>query len=175
MGGTSHQTIKLERMENLTRHHTTIAQVGRTPPIDHLLRPQPPSPITIPQNQHTKALQTYASCLNHTQSKDTRYIRPSLQITNLKLSTQECNHIKPILANRPTIQVQAQSLEHTITMGTTQPPLLPKGYNGYDINYSTTNKLPPTSTTRLATEILWLTQRYITILPNYATHQPNTS
>ena len=60
---------------------------------------------------HTKQTETnttlkYASCLNHIQSKDNKFIHPPLQITNLKLSIQECNLVKDIQTNQPTIQIQ---------------------------------------------------------------------
>ena len=53
-----------------------------------------------------KTIQTYANLINHTKSKDNKYIHPPLKITNLKLSTQECNPDKDIQTNQPTIQIQ---------------------------------------------------------------------
>lgn len=59
---------------------------------------------------HTKALkhkttQAYATYLNHTQTKDNKFIHPPLKITNLTIFTLECNPNKDILTNNPTIQV----------------------------------------------------------------------
>ena len=53
-----------------------------------------------------KTIQTYANCLNHTQSKDNKYIHPPLEITNLQLSIQECNPDKDIQVDTPTIHIQ---------------------------------------------------------------------
>ena len=79
----------------------------------HKRRPSTPRHnLLLITEYHTKALeqntiQTYAVCLNYTQTNDNKFIQSTLKITNLKLSTKEYNHDKDILTNIPTMQIQA--------------------------------------------------------------------
>jgi hypothetical protein len=58
-------------------------------------------------SQTKQTVQTHASYLTRTQPKNPRYIRPLLQITNLTLSSQECNPDKNINTHKPTLQIQS--------------------------------------------------------------------
>ena len=155
-----------------TRIHTTMVYGrGPAPPIQHTTRAQPTSHHTIPKHKEdTKGHLTYMDYLKHTQTKDTKYIRPPLQITNLKTYMQECNPDKDITANKPTIQTQA--LESNIydpngnymaTITTDRQQWL---WNQFTHNNSPqlTNFLQPPPRD-FETEVLWLIQRYISILP----------
>ena len=78
----------------------------------HKRRPSTPQHnLLLITGYHTKGLepktiQTYAICLNYTQTNDNKFIQSTLKITNLKLSTKEYNHDKDILTNIPTMQIQ---------------------------------------------------------------------
>ena len=112
----------------------------------------------------------YASCLNHTQSKDSKFIHPPLHITNLKLSIQECNPDKDIQVDHPAIQIQNleahvydQRGNYMASISTERLQWLWNQYSYHHFSQATQNLQPPPQ--NFETEILWLIQRYITILP----------
>jgi hypothetical protein len=128
-----------------------------------------------------KTTQTYTTYLNHTQTKVNKFIHPPLKITNLTISTQECNPNKDILANKPTTQVLALE-SHIYDQGGNYMAIITTKrlhwlWNIYSHNnlMNLTNFLQPPPQD-FETEILWLVQRYITILPkrkprNHTTQQ----
>ena len=114
--------------------------------------------------------QTYATYLTHTQTKDNKFIHPPLKITNLNLSTQECNLDKDILANKPTLQVQGAK-SHIYDQGGNYRAIITTKrlhwiWNPYSHNnlLHLTNFLQPPPQD-FETKILWLLQRNIPILP----------
>ena len=118
-----------------------------------------------------KTIQAYATYLNHTQIKGNKFIHPpSLKITNLKISTQECNPDRDILVNKPTIQIQDleshiydQDGNYMATITTNRLHWLWNRYSHNNLPHlSNFLQHPPQD---FETEILWLIQRYITILP----------
>ena len=59
------------------------------------------------QNKHeADIIATYKSCINFTQPKDQRFIRPPIKAPNLTLSTKECNPDRDMITTKPTIQIQ---------------------------------------------------------------------
>ena len=97
-----------------------------------------------------RTTQMYANCLNHTQSKDNKYIHPPLKITSLQLSIQECNSDKDIQTNTPTIQIQEpeaniydQRGNHITTITTERLQWLWTQFS-HNINTQPLNSLHPT-------------------------------
>jgi hypothetical protein len=112
----------------------------------------------------------YARCLNHIQSKDNKFIHPPLHITNLKLSIQECNPDKDIQVDQPTIQIQNseaniydQRGNYMASITTERLQWLWNQFSYHHFSQSTNALQPPPQNFEL--EVLWLIQRYITILP----------
>ena len=101
---------------------------------------------------------------------DNKFIHPPLHITNLKLSIQECNPDKDIQVDQPTIQIQ-NSEAHVYDqrgnyMASITAERLQWLWNQYSYHHfsQATQNLQPLPQ-NFETEILWLIQRYITILP----------
>ena len=127
---------------------------------------------------HTKQLeltttQHYNSCLNHTQSKDNKFIHPppptNHQPKRLKLSTQECNPDKDIQVNQPTIQIQDlktniydQRGNYMATITLERLQWLWNQFSYHQPTQLVSSLQPPPQD--YETEILWLIQRYITVL-----------
>ena len=112
----------------------------------------------------------YATYLTHTQTKDKRFIHPPLKFTNLKTHIQECNPDKNILVNEPTIQTNAseadiydQNGNHVVTLTIERIQWLWAQFSQNNPHHLTNFLQPPPQD--FETEILWLIQRYITILP----------
>ena len=113
---------------------------------------------------------SYANFLTHVQSKDKKFIQPPLKITNLITFTQECNPDKDILANKPTIQINTSVANiydhHGKYIATINIDRLQWLWNQFTHNNQQhlTNFLHPPPQD-FETEVLWLLQRYVTILP----------
>ena len=93
-----------------------------------------------------------------------------LRIANLRISTQEQNRDNDILANKPTIQIQDlvyniydQNGNYIATLNTERLPWLLNRFSHNNLPHLT-NFLQPMPQD-FETEILWLIQSYITILP----------
>ena len=117
-----------------------------------------------------KTTQQYADHLNHSQSKDKRFIHPPLKITNLTTSIQECNPDKDIITNKPTIQIQDkmsniydQKGNYITSLKTERLQWLWNCFCCNRLPHLANFLQPPPQD--FETEVLWLIQQYITILP----------
>jgi hypothetical protein len=113
---------------------------------------------------------TYANYLTHVQTKDKKFIQPPLKITNLTTSTQECNPDKDILVNKPTIQINTsvanihdQNGNYIATINIDRLQWLWSQFTHNNQQHLTNFLHPPPQD--FETEVLWLLQRYVTILP----------
>ena len=176
MGSTSPSKKHTYANGTTTKDHTTMAQRRRiTTPGQHTIRTQHNMHITQyhkRQLEHKTHTNICKYLTNYTQTKDTKYIHPPLTITNLTLSIHECNPDKDIqVTNQPTKYNTRTRSQHIRPKGKLHGhPYHSKDYNGYGTNSPTitfntyTNFLQPPPQ-NFETEILWLIQRYITILP----------
>jgi hypothetical protein len=132
--------------------------------------------------QETNTLTTYNSCINFRQSKDQRFIRPPIIAPNLTLITKECNPDKDIITTKPTIQIQGTETNiydptgaYVLTMPLTRLQWLWERYSQSQTHPMLHFLNPPPQD--FTTEILWLTQRYVTILPKRKPkkHNPNNN
>jgi hypothetical protein len=130
--------------------------------------------LTITQYNNTlfeqSMAKTYANYLSHVQTRDKKFIQPPLKITNLTTSTQECNPDKDILVNKPTIQtstsgasVYDQNGNHIATINIDRLQWLWSQFTHNKQQHLINFLHPPPQD--FETEVLWLLQRYVTILP----------
>ena len=158
------------------RTHNETTQQWRTE--ENLLHPDnillDHNLLLITQYHKTKTehetTQLYKDYTHHSQSKDNKFIHPPLKITNLKISTQERNPDKDIHANKPTIQIQNsmanihdQNGNYIATLTIERLQWLWNQFSQNNLPHLTPFLQPPPQD--FETEILWLLQRYITILP----------
>jgi hypothetical protein len=113
---------------------------------------------------------TYTNFLTHVQTKDKKFIQPPLKITNLTTSTQECNPDKDILVNKPTIQMNTseasvydQNGNYIATINIDRLQWLWSQFTHNKQQHLINFLHPPPQD--FETEVLWLLQRYVTILP----------
>jgi ribonuclease HI len=113
---------------------------------------------------------TYTKYLTNTQTNDTKFIHPPLTITNLTLNIHECNPDKDIITNKPSITTHAlganiydQKRNFIATLTLERLHWLWNQFSHNTLQHLTNFLQPPPQD--FETEILWLLQIYITILP----------